>query len=302
MLDGGGTSGGNGKSSEESIMKDYKGGFGDSGGTSSTSALVYMGAKEVRTEGKGYTRVPVTASKAEAYALINSMNSRELANLQAKMIYSGMIKETGGLLEMQAKWKKLVDAAYGLNKAGQKISPFDILDSYLGKGPLGGKAGLGGLPGAGEALWQTQFRGGRKFLVNSQTGEVKYQGPQFETTYNKTIDLTDPVTAKAIATSVFQQLMHRDPGKGELSGFSDALRTAEQASPVVTQSTVEYDMTTGEPVGQSSVQTGGLSGEAKGYLAQQRAKKTKEYASTQAATTYMDALENAILNNPFGSI
>lgn len=304
--------------SENAIMNEYKGGFGSAGSSAGpSSAQVYMGTKTVsglygKNEaylspaaaaqlGQRKVNVPVTASKAEAYNLINSMNSRELATLQAKMIYSGMIKDEGGFLEMQTKWKKLVDAAYGLNQAGQKISPFDILDSYLGKGPLGGKGGLGA-GGAAQPLWQTQFRGGRKFLVNTQTGEVKYQGPRFETTYNKTIDLTDPVTAKAIATSVFQQLMHRDPGKGELGGFSDALRTAEQASPVVTQTTTEYDMNSGEPIGQSSTQSGGLSADAKSYMAQQRVKKTKEYASTQAATTYMDALESAIMNNPFGSI
>lgn len=307
MLVSGG--GGGGNPSENSIMQDYKGGFGADSGSVPGLAQVYMGTQfnsvgSMGPHGGSGSVSPdqgtaLTLSKNDAYQFINSLSGKQLADLQAKMIYGGLIQENDGLVEMQNKWKSLVDAAAGMYKAGQKITPMDVLDSYLGKGPLGGKGGLGSL--AGGNLWQVQYRGGRKFLVNSQTGEVKYQGPRFETTYNKSIDLTDPTTAKAIATSVFQQLMHRDPGQGELSGYGDALRQAEQQSPTVTQTTTEYDMNTGEPIGQSSTQTGGLGADAKAYLAAQRAKQSKEYASTQAATTYMNALESAIMNNPFGS-
>jgi hypothetical protein len=244
----------------------------------------------------------VLFSKQQAYQFMNGLSGKQLSDLQAKMQYAGLIKDDDGIMEMQAKWKKLVDASAGLTAAGRKISPMDILDSYLGKGPLGGKGGLGAGGASGAALWQTQYRGGRKFLVNSQTGEVKYEGPRFETTYNKSIDLTDPTTAKAIATSVFQQLLHRDPGNGEMGGFAGALRTAEQQSPVVTNTTTEYDMNTGEAIGQSSESSGGMSADAKQYLGIQQVKKKKEYGAVQAATTYENALESAIFNNPFGSI
>lgn len=296
---------------EQQLANDFQGGFGSSGGGGPSVNRVYMGSRGpgyvspyAPTGATGaYTRPipPDYTSKRDAYDFINNLSGKQLADMQAKMIFGGLISENDGFIEMQARWKKLVDASMGLTRAGQKISPMDILDSYLGKGPLGGKGGLGSLT-SGASVWQTQYRGGRKFLVNSQTGEVKYEGPRFETQYNKSIDLTDPTTAKAIATSVFQQLMHRDPGKGELAGYGDALRTAEQQSPQVTQTTIEYDMNTGEPIGQSSKTTGGFGSEAKGYLAEQRVKKTKEYASVQAATTYANAIEAAIFNNPFGSI
>lgn len=309
MLDDG-TGGKGTPSSESSVMNDYKGGFGTTGtGGTGLGGQVYFGSAPP-TAGNSKTgiiagernlpRIDSYLSKSEANQFINNLTGKQLADMQAKMIYAGLIKDGDGIIEMQTKWKKLVDASYGLTQAGQKITPMDVLDSYLGKGPLGGKGGMGGQAGA--SLWQTQYRGGRKFLVNTQTGEVKYQGPRFETTYNKTIDLTDPTTAKAIATTVFQQLMHRDPGKGELGGYGDALRQAEQQSPVVTNTTTEYDPNTGEAIGTSSTQQGGLSANGKQYLAEQRVKKTKEYASTQAATTYMNALEQAIFNNPFGSI
>jgi hypothetical protein len=306
MLEAGGGGKGGGEQAGADKFKTGTAGTGSTG--SFGSGQVYMGTSYQAPYGphggsgavapdKGQS---VMASKAEAYQFINTLDAKALANIQAKMRLAGLISDNDGYLEMVTKWKKLVDASAGLTAAGRKVSPLDVLDSYLGVGPMGGKSGLGG-PSTG-SVWQTEYRGGRKFLVNTVTGQVKYEGPRFQTTYDKSIDLTDPVTAKAIATSVFQQLMHRDPGKGELGGFSDALRNAEQASPVVTQQTTEYDPNTGEPIGTTENRSGGLSSDAKQYLAEQRVKGTKEYASTQAATTYMNALESAIFNNPFGSI
>lgn len=305
MLD----SGGGKNTAEQQLANDFKGGFNPTGtGGGGGLGQVYMGTQYA---GAGYSGphggsgsvapdkgTNVMLSKNDAYNYLSSLSGKQLADLQAKMTYAGLINEGDGILEMQTKWQKIVDASLNFTKAGQKITPFDVLNSYLGQGPLGGKSGMGGNSGS---VWQTQYRGGRKFLVNTQTGQVKYEGPRFETTYQKSIDLTDPTTAKAIATSVFQQLMHRDPGQGELAGYGNALRSAEQQNPTVTQTTTEYDMNTGEPIGTSATQSGGLSADAKAYLAQQRVKKTKEFASTQAATTYMNALESAVFNNPFGS-
>lgn len=292
--EGGGSSGG-----EEA----GKGKFQSAGGSAKTSTgLVYMGMGQPVTSGGGIggtglrPAAPQYLSKNEAYTIFDTMGGKQLADFIAKGQIAGQLGENDGIMEARKLWKNLVDTSSYFTRAGQDISPYDILASYLGTGPLKGKQ-LGG-----EALWQTQFRGGRKFLVNTQTGEVKYQGPRFETVYQKSIDLTDPATAKAVATSVYQQLMHRDPGKGELSGFSEALRTAEQASPAVTETTTEYDPNTGEAIGTSSVSSGGLTPEGRQYLAEQRIKKTKEYGQVQAATYYGPALENAIFNNPFGSL
>lgn len=243
---------------------------------------------------------PYTLPLNDAYNFFNGFNGKQLRDFINTGQVAGQLKDDAGIIEAKALWKKLVDASAGLTAAGQKVTPNDVLLSYLGKGPLAAAGGT--TAGGGASLWQTQYRGGRKFLVNTQTGEVKYQGPQFETTYAKTIDLTDPTTAKAIATSVFQQLMHRDPGKGEMGQFASALTNAEQNSPVVTNTTTEYDVNTGEAIGQTSKSTGGFGADAKQYLAQQQAKSNKEYGAIQASTTYANALENAIFNNPYGSM
>lgn len=230
----------------------------------------------------------------DAYGVFDSFSGKQLRDFVNKGIVAGQLQDDAGFMEGKALWKKLVDASASLTAAGRQVTPSDVLDSYLGSGPLGAAGKL-----LGNSAWQTQYRGGRKFLVNSQTGEVKYQGPRFETTYAKTIDLTDPTTAKAIATSVFQQLMHRDPGSGEMGKFASALASAEQANPAVTNTTTEYDMNTGEPIGQTSKQSGGFSPDAKQYLAQQQVKKNKEYGVIQASTTYANALESAVFNNPY---
>lgn len=267
--------------------------FMGSGATGATAGQVYMGS--IRLEGKGYT--PTYRTKKEALTYFDAnYNGKQLQDFIAAGQAGGLLKEGAGFMEAQALWKKLVDASASLTAAGNNISPQDVLAGYLGNGRLA-TAALGE-----ESLWQTQFRGGRKFLVNTQTGEVKYQGPKFETTYQKSVDLTDPTTAKAIATSMFQQLMHRDPGKGEMSGFASALRAAEEASPVVTNTTTEYDPVTGEAIGQTAESTGGLTADARAYLAEQQIKKSKEYGAVQSATTYANALESAIFNNPYGSL
>lgn len=296
-----GDTGGGGTGGESAGAAKFKSG-GSS--TSTTGGSVYMGtptgpgfvSPSAPTGATGNAAAnPIFLSKNEAIDFFNGFTGKQLRDFVNAGQVAGQLQDDAGFIEAQGLWKKLVNASAGLTAAGRKISPQDVLAGYLGKGPLGSKGATGA------SLWQVQYRSGRKFLVNSQTGEVKYEGPRFETTYQKTIDLTDPTTAKAIATSVFQQLMHRDPGNGELTNFAGALHSAEQNSPVVTNTTTEYDPNTGEPVGQSANSSGGFGADAKQYLATQQIKKSKEYGAVQAATTFENALENAVFNNPFGS-
>lgn len=274
------------------------------GSTTSAGGSVFMGmgyAGAYGPHGGGGSvapdkGTPYLLTKNDAYSYFNQFSGKQLRDFIATGQVAGQLNDSAGFIEAQKLWKKLVDASAGLTAAGKNVAPLDVLASYVGKGPLGAAAGKAA------SVWQVEYRSGRKFLVNTQTGQVKYQGPKFETTYQKTIDLTDPTTAKAIATSVFQSLLHRDPGNGELSSYGDALRTAEQQSPVIANTTTEYDPNTGEAIGTSTSSSGGLSADAKQYMEAQKIKKSKEYGVVQAATTYENALENAIFNNPFGSV
>jgi hypothetical protein len=112
------------------------------------------------------------------------------------------------------------------------------------------------------------------------------------------VDLTDPDTARAISTKLFQDLMGRDPGEGELTAFANALSAAEQSSPVVATTTTQYDMETGQPISSESTQAGGVTAEGKAYIQEQQLKKKKEYGAYQAATTYQGAFENLVFGSP----
>jgi hypothetical protein len=100
-----------------------------------------------------------------------------------------------------------------------------------------------------------------------------------------------------VATKLFQDLMGRDPGQGELGSFGSALTQAEQANPVVATTTTQYDMDTGQAISSDTSSSGGVSADGKAYIGEQQIKKTKEYGAYQAATTYENALESLV----FGS-
>lgn len=253
---------------------------------SAVGPLTNKGLKNLASP-KIYKGAPVKIPSSEALADIDHWSGKQLNDFIAHGIMAGQLQEDAGPIEAKALWKKLVNTSKDYTTAGRHISPWDVLSMYItGQESRSKSAGA----------WYTQG----DFQINRYTGEKKYIGARFKTTTQQSVDLTDPVTAKAIATSVFQQLMGRDPGKGELGGYAAALRHAEENSPVVQQTTTEYDPETGEPTGSSSTSSGGFGADAKTYMAQQRVKGTKEYGANQAATTYENALENTVFNNPFG--
>ena len=284
------TAGGGGSSAEEAAKEDFKETIGSGAGG---VGQVYMGPGPIRHEGMGpLPSADVMVPLNQAYAYFDGFSRKQLRDFISTGRVAGQLQDDAGPLEAFTLWKKLVDRSAAYTAAGRKIAPQDVLSMYIS----------GQDDASGDGLWRTQYRSGRKFLVNAQTGEVKYQGPRFETVSQRSIDLSDPATAKAIASSVFQQLMHRDPGKGEMQSFADALRSAEEASPTITETTTEYDMATGEPIGTSSTTSGGMPPDAKVFLAEQRIKGSKEYGAVQAATTYEGALMDAVFGSPFGSL
>lgn len=214
---------------------------------------------------------------------------RKQSDFVAKGILSGMLKLGDGPMEGAALWKKLVKEASQYGAAGKKVSPIDLMASYV---QASGGTGANAWRQAG--VWE----------INVQTGERRYQGPgkylgdgKAQQTDTR-VDLTDPDTARAMATRLFQDMMGRDPGQGELGGFAAALHEAERNSPVVSTTTTEYDMETGQQLGSATQQSGGLTAEARSYIGEQKIKGTKEYGAFQAATTYQGALENLVFGSP----
>ncbi|MEV4228133.1 hypothetical protein AB0J81_13735 [Streptomyces bobili] len=273
-----------------------------SGGKTAASGKVYMGeGKLVRPKGssnqswkniqemsKG-TDYSKWATEEEAASEYYRWDQKHQSDFVAKGILSGMLKLGDGPLEGAALWKKLVKEAAQYGAVGAKVSPIDLMASYV---QAAGGTGKNAWVNAG--VWQ----------INTQTGERKYTGPG---TYlgkgraqqvDTRVDLTDPDTARAISTKLFQDLMGRDPAEGELAAFANALHSAEQAAPVVATTTTQYDMDTGQALSSDTTQSGGVSGEGKAYIQEQAIKGSKEYGVTQAVTTYQNAFENLIYGSP----
>jgi hypothetical protein len=273
------------------------------GGTTGSTGRVYMGQytvkrpagasnqawkniQEIEGRVKGSNR-DIWLNQQQAEQEYYHWNPKQQADFVAKGILSGLLKLGDGPMEGAALWKKLVKEAANYGAAGQKVSPIDLMASYV-------QASGGANAWRQAGVWE----------INTQTGERRYVGPgvylgsgRAQQTDTR-VDLTDPDTARAISTKLFQELMGRDPGEGELSAFASALHTAEQNNPVVSTTTTQYDMETGQPVGSESTQSGGLTSEARAYIQEQQIKKNKEYGVTQAVTTYQGAFENLVFGSP----
>lgn len=258
----------------------YMGGYVPSNVYGSPKGASPQARRNIQEAGRREATAGTYLSLQDAQNYWYTMSAKQQADFVATATIGGLLKVGDGAMEGYSLWKKLVGYSQQATAQGARISPLDVLASYTG----------------GSSNLDPWYRDG-DFKINRLTGEKKYVGPQFKTTTQSQVDLTDPATAKALATSVFQQMMGRDPGKGELASWGDALHAAEQASPVISTTTTEYD-DQGNTVGSNTTSQGGLSADAKQYLEQQKVKKTKEYGAVQAGTTYANALENAVYGSP----
>lgn len=227
------------------------------------------------------------ASEAEATQDYYTWTTKKQSDFVAQGILSGMLKLGDGPMEGASLWKKLVKEASQYGAVGKKVTPFDLMASYV-------QASGGGSSWVQQGVWE----------VNTVTGERRYKGPGTYLGGGKAqqtdtrVDLTDPDTARAVSTKLFQDLMGRDPGQGELGAFASALHSAEQNSPVVSTTTTQYDMDSGQQLSTATTSSGGVSAEGKAYIGEQQIKKKREYGAFQAATTYQNALENLVFGSP----
>ncbi|MET9385310.1 hypothetical protein ABZY09_30620 [Streptomyces sp. NPDC002928] len=267
--------------------------------TAASTGRVYMGdyspTRPKGSSAQAWKNIQELAAKEDRSIWLSSdeasqdfyaWDQKKQADFVSKGVVAGLLKLGDGPMEGATLWKKLVKEAAQYGAVGQKVSPFDIMATYV-------QASGGGNAWTSAGVWQ----------INTQTGERKYVGPGTYLGAGKAqqvdtrVDLTDPDTARAISTKLFQDLMGRDPGEGELSAYADALHSAEQNSPVVSSTTTQYDLTTGQPIGSSTTQSGGVTSDGKAYIQEQQVKKSPEYGAYQAATTYQNAFDALV----FGS-
>ncbi|MBA2951431.1 hypothetical protein [Streptomyces himalayensis] len=284
--------GGGGTGGEAAGADRFKSGTGATGG----GAYVYMGqargpatAVDERAGRAPRTSRAVWATEEEAYQDFFTWSQKQQSDFLAQGILSGQLKLGDGAMEASKLWKKLVQESARYGAAGKRVTPIDIMASYV--------SAAGGGKGS---QWVQQG----VFEVNTATGERRYVGPgkylgdgKAQQTDTR-VDLTDPDTARSVATQLFQNMMGRDPGAGELGAFASALHSAEQSNPVVQTTTTEYDMDTGQALSSSTQSSGGISAEGKAYIGEQQIKGKKEYGVHQAVTTYQNALESLIYGAP----
>lgn len=257
-------------------------------------------------EGSASEQTPVWIKPSEAYQDYFTWTGSQRSDLRAKGILSGQLRETDGDMETAAWWKSLVQQAARYGAAGQQVSPMMLADGYLGASGYGMtdqerfKLQRGSFPAGAifdsSGKYTRTYRDGQ-FVVNELTGQRTYVGPKFKTTTDTKVDFTDPATARALTSSIFQQLVGRDPGAGELGQFAAALQQAEQSAPVTTSTTSEFN-SLGEVVSQSSKSSGGLTAAGREQLMKEKLQQTKEYGAFQAATTYANATKRAIWGGP----
>lgn len=89
-------------------------------------------------------------------------------------------------------------------------------------------------------------------------------------------------------------LLGRRATPGEVGGAYSAVHAAEVANPATRTTNTTYDLLTGNQVSQNIVSQGGLGQAGTTEVERQRAMQDPHYGSYQAATTYFNALMNAI--------
>lgn len=265
---------------EQQALSQFQQSLGSPSGAA-TAGRVFMGTlsrgnPKFMTEAGAARQVPhwMTADDATNQYFNWSQKARD--DFRAKGLLSGLLTQGAGDLEAYSLWSSLVKQASLYGAQDQQVGPLDILSGYVKGNAAGG--------------WVKQGN----FEVNPVTGEKRYAGPQFKTTSQQQVDLTDPATARAVATKVFQDLLGRDPNQGEISAYASALSSSEAQNPSTAVTTTQYDMSTGDPTNTSTVTSGGLSADAQAQIAADKIKSGKEYGATQAATTYMNALQSAV--------
>lgn len=166
---------------------------------------------------------------------------------------------TGGQSLLSA-WSGLVQTAQDYNANGQNYTPWDVLSKDVSATKAGG-----GIQGA-----------------HTTTRTVSQ------------VNLTNRVDAQAIFYQAAQQLLGRAPSDSEVASFQGFLNAKEKANPALSTVKTNYDAS-GQDIGSDTTKTsGGVDADAQNMIAMQQAEKNPEYGAYQAATTYMNALKQAI--------
>jgi hypothetical protein len=187
-----------------------------------------------------------------------SWDRGKIASVGSKFVSAGWLQpgEETNLDKVAQAYQRVLEMAVMMTKAGRYVTPDDILNSYIG--------GAGGP-----------------------------SRPASYTEVTKSVDLTNPKTARALLRQTLQDRLGRDPTPAEHQAFLAALHQAEREDPTVRKTKYKLDAATGQYQTESQTTQGGLDAQAYaqdyGHEHNQR-----EAGAYQAAATFFPALMQAI--------
>lgn len=220
------------------------------------------GAQESRDAMERDTTKTAVELKMEALR----MKDPEIARIAKEMIDAGLLPEDYDRRGFEKAWANLVDLAADWHQAnpGSFLTPEDMIDVYAGQRGTGdiGSARKPGEPG----------------------------GPSVTDVTNN-VELSDSQQAWNLLRSMMRTQLGRKPSDTEVDSFQAALNAAQTKAPVITNRTTKTDASGNSVVNQTK--TGGVDPEgfAEQYIEDNH---EKEFGHYQAATTYYNALTEAI--------
>ena len=226
------------------------------------SGRVYYGIRAVIGPHGQERAVDQYMTTDEAFMDFYKWDDKQRRDFIAQGVLAGQLPKGADITQASAWWQKLVNEAANFATAGvNKISPMDIA--------------AGAVDAAGQ----------------------QFGMPKTVTTTRTNTNISDPMTAKAMTTGAFQQLLGRDPAPGELGQFAAALQAAEQAAPSTSTTTSTYSPE-GYLTNENVSTAGGITAQGEQQLLADKVKATSEYGVQQAATTFADATHRAIWGQP----
>ena len=200
-----------------------------------------------------------------------NMTDSQRALWGQKLFDAGMIRDAGDTAAAFNIWQDAVKEAASFYTYGKRrVTPWQVLDYMRNLQPGGGTSS--GFPGG------------------SGGGGTGYNGPRSRTSRSKDTSIPDASTIKTGVTAIFTDAVGRAPTAGELSQYTAYFQRAAKKNPRVTVTTARYDKY-GAQVDTTTKQSGGID---LNQLGKDKAQADPEYGAYQAATTYMNALLQAI--------
>lgn len=182
------------------------------------------------------------------------------SSMMKRMWFLGLIKTPTDFDAATKVWQQAVGHAANFANQGREIDPQDVLEMMAD-----GSQGANGGPGS--------------------------SGYRQQATTHRSIDLTDPATAREWVQQAFKQSMGRKAEDAEVRAMVDALHKQQQSNPQVTTMTPTKWDANGNAIESTTTTTGGV--DPNSFFAQQMA-ADPEAGAHQAAAELFPALMQAI--------